>query len=297
MTSDSPHVSFPSSMCQSSLFRETTHGSGDEHLGPQDISLTLVPGSARDPLPRAVAFGEDGAPTGWRLKEENGADGPGDALFWGDLQNGKKHGKGRYVLADGTLYVGEFHNGLAHGEGTIQWPNKNVYTGQWKDGQASGHGLLRRPGEWQYVGQFLEDMRHGHGRCEWASRAWYDGGWSWDQKQGVGEDGEDALGATLGRVFSFQNGERQELLVEAPMAPLSSKFKADARWQGTLRVKLGKVVSKKNQGQQTETCQPEVPADTSETQPLSKVLPPRLPQAPAAVEADSGTSSLSPAHI
>lgn len=297
---DSPNVSLQSSMGQSTMWPGTSIGTRDDHASPQDVSLTLLPSRPPDPLPLPVAFAEDGSPTGWRLKEEEHQ----DALYWGDLQNGKKHGKGRYALTDGTVYVGEFQNGLAEGEGTIQWPNKHVYTGQWKNGQASGHGLLRRPGEWQYVGQFFEDMRHGTGRCEWASRAWYDGSWSFDQKQGLGEDGDDAEGATHGQVFAFQDGVRQDLLVEAPMAPLSSKFKADARWQGTVRVKLGKVVSKKKQGEETEAdpqkvatgVSPETVTDIQQL-PLSQALPPKLPPPPPQALGEIGSVVSSPSPI
>ena len=42
-------------------------------------------------------------------------------------QNGVKHGKGKFVWADGTVYEGNFNNNLMDGFGKIVYPDGKEY--------------------------------------------------------------------------------------------------------------------------------------------------------------------------
>ncbi len=58
------------------------------------------------------------------------------AGYTGEYQNGKRHGQGKMVLADGRMYVGQFENDLPNGYGEM-FDAQGVCThkGIWKDGQ------------------------------------------------------------------------------------------------------------------------------------------------------------------
>ena len=55
-------------------------------------------------------------------------------LFKGTfVENGKKHGFGRYVGSSGEEYVGEFKYDRPNGKGKQTWPNGVVYEGEYGD--------------------------------------------------------------------------------------------------------------------------------------------------------------------
>lgn len=55
------------------------------------------------------------------------------ARYDGQWQRGRWNGRGKLSFADGSSYEGEFREGLKHGLGTYRWPSGTVYTGEWKD--------------------------------------------------------------------------------------------------------------------------------------------------------------------
>uniref|UniRef100_A0A0G4H3Z3 MORN repeat-containing protein 5 n=1 Tax=Chromera velia CCMP2878 TaxID=1169474 RepID=A0A0G4H3Z3_9ALVE len=50
--------------------------------------------------------------------------------YEGDWVNGKMHGHGKYIYADGGVYEGDWYDGKMHGKGTYVFPNGNVYEGE-----------------------------------------------------------------------------------------------------------------------------------------------------------------------
>jgi hypothetical protein len=52
-----------------------------------------------------------------------------DAVFFGELINGKRNGKGIMKYKSGRVYEGEWLNDLRHGRGYERYENGNIYLG------------------------------------------------------------------------------------------------------------------------------------------------------------------------
>mgnify|MGYP003849388355 CR=1 FL=1 len=48
------------------------------------------------------------------------------------MKNGKKHGKGTFIYANGDKYEGEFKNNIFHGDGTLIFADGTKYKGNFK---------------------------------------------------------------------------------------------------------------------------------------------------------------------
>ncbi|TMW68931.1 hypothetical protein Poli38472_001087 [Pythium oligandrum] len=141
--------------------------------------------------------------------------------YTGEWQDGKKHGYGVFVYANGSKYEGEWFHDLRHGKGTCWVRDKTPgakkgllrkqYAGDWEDDMRHGLGTLfredggRYEGEWVrnkragdgkmvyggdapsvYDGQWLNNERSGHGVLVLANGDRYDGHWLNDKKEGPG---------------------------------------------------------------------------------------------------------------
>jgi len=62
-------------------------------------------------------------------------------VYEGELKDGKRHGRGVYLWADGNRYEGDWKDGKAHGHGVVVWVNGDRYEGDWKDDKWYGHGV------------------------------------------------------------------------------------------------------------------------------------------------------------
>lgn len=60
---------------------------------------------------------------------------PHGEVYYGEIVDFKKHGKGYLFLADGSKYVGEFANGLISGNGTYYVDDLPVSKGLWQKGE------------------------------------------------------------------------------------------------------------------------------------------------------------------
>ncbi len=106
--------------------------------------------------------------------------------YLGDYLNGKKHGKGSYKFADGTIYTGYFKNDQPHGNGSIKYFNGDSYIGEFVNGKMNGQGTytFSKTGE-KYVGQWKDNRRHGQGTLYWSNGGNWSGIWENDkQKKG-----------------------------------------------------------------------------------------------------------------
>lgn len=92
--------------------------------------------------------------------------------YTGDWKDGKKHGFGALVYANGSKYEGEWKEGKRHGRG--------VY---WVVGEGpSGGDKLRK----QYAGEWIDDKRHGVGTLFYPNGARYEGFWVNNKREGTG---------------------------------------------------------------------------------------------------------------
>lgn len=119
--------------------------------------------------------------------------------FTGTLKDGKKYGKGKYFLINGTYIDGNFENDMLVGKGEIYYENGDVYTGDIKDNKPSGEGIItyKSHGDYKtsgtYKGTFKNGLPNGKGVSKIVSKdvdesnknSTYEGTW----KDGL-EDGE-----------------------------------------------------------------------------------------------------------
>jgi hypothetical protein len=100
---------------------------------------------------------------------------PDGSRYYGELADGKFHGRGRLIWPNGSRHEGEFENGLASGQGESLYPNGDLYKGEFRLGQASGRGRLVTVSGTVYEGMFANDMPNGHGVYRMADGATYEG--------------------------------------------------------------------------------------------------------------------------
>ena len=76
--------------------------------------------------------------------------------YEGQMNNGKRTGKGAYTWADGGKYVGDFVNDNSHGKGTRTWARGDRYEGDFVNDKRTGKGIyICRSGQ-RYTGDFQE---------------------------------------------------------------------------------------------------------------------------------------------
>ena len=109
-----------------------------------------------------------------------------DAVFRGELENGKRsgfgamvyrknrvyeglwasdyrEGKGMERYSNGNKYEGDFKKGKADGRGIYNWANGEVYDGEWRVGVKEGYGMWRGIFGDSYLGQWKNSKADGHG--------------------------------------------------------------------------------------------------------------------------------------
>ena len=47
---------------------------------------------------------------------------------------------------DGAIYKGNVENGRRHGFGKYYYPSGNIYEGEWSEGKRDGHGIFKYKG-------------------------------------------------------------------------------------------------------------------------------------------------------
>ena len=63
-----------------------------------------------------------------------------------ELRDGRQHGRGSFVRANGDRYEGEWREGRPHGQGTYTTADGTVYEGSWREGCFGG-----RDGRWAWM--------------------------------------------------------------------------------------------------------------------------------------------------
>ncbi len=122
--------------------------------------------------------------------------------YEGQVENGKRHGRGRQTYANGSVYDGEWLKDQRSGKGRQTYADRIVlrYDGEWLKDQRHGKGREDTVfGD--YDGNWLNDNRHGFGQYNWTN--------------GGGEEGEFKTGrlwtgrltARNGKVLKVVNGD------------------------------------------------------------------------------------------
>ncbi|XP_071946110.1 MORN repeat-containing protein 1-like isoform X2 [Antedon mediterranea] len=107
--------------------------------------------------------------------------------YEGEWKEGKKHGHGKLLMADGGYYEGEFVNGEIQGHGFRKWAvSGNTYSGQFECGEMTGFGVLTCPDGTVYEGEFQNNMKEGHGILKYADGAVYEGSFHKNKRHGGG---------------------------------------------------------------------------------------------------------------
>jgi len=94
---------------------------------------------------------------------------PGGYTYEGEVKAGTEvwHGRGVYVRASGgeeQMHEGWFKDGNRHGRGRSIWQDGSVYEGELKQGRKDGFGTFHFGASGRsYVGSWVMDKREGHG--------------------------------------------------------------------------------------------------------------------------------------
>jgi hypothetical protein len=97
---------------------------------------------------------------------------PNESVTWsGACANAMAQGRGTSalrVLIEGewkkkSEFTGEMKDGKKHGRGFLVWANGNSYEGNFKDGKQHGHGVYVKANGVRYEGDFKNGKRHGRG--------------------------------------------------------------------------------------------------------------------------------------
>lgn len=110
----------------------------------------------------------------------------GGGSYTGYLVQGVKHGKGKWIREDGTVWEGTFHHGSFTGTGNYIYESGAVYNGQWVNGKLHGKGTMTWVDGNTYTGDFVEGKRTGKGTMTWADGTVYTGDFVDNNRTGQG---------------------------------------------------------------------------------------------------------------
>ena len=84
-------------------------------------------------------------------------------VYEGQWQNDAKNGRGMERYSNGNRYEGEFLNGKPHGKGVYTWANGEVYEGEWAFGLKEGQGIWKGIFGDSYIGEWRQSKATGYG--------------------------------------------------------------------------------------------------------------------------------------
>ena len=108
--------------------------------------------------------------------------------FMGEIQNGKRQGKGKILFPDGGYYEGEFKDDNYHGKGTLL-VKEYKYTGEFEEGKKKGKGKIEyfNPSKKIYEGSFIDDVQCGYGKELSEDGTYYEGFFANGKKDNKGK--------------------------------------------------------------------------------------------------------------
>ncbi|KAL4456885.1 hypothetical protein ABPG74_014523 [Tetrahymena malaccensis] len=108
--------------------------------------------------------------------------------YEGEWQNDYKFGRGFELYPNGNRYEGYFVNGKSEGMGTYVWANNEIYDGQWLGGMKHGSGMWRGPKGDSYIGEWKFGKSDGYGVHTWVNGDRYEGQFKVCLKHGEGSE-------------------------------------------------------------------------------------------------------------
>ena len=136
-------------------------------------------------------------------------------VYEGDWVNDQLNGKGIVKLTDGTTFEGDFVDGNVTGKGIHKWPSGHVYEGDWVENKRTGKGILKFPDGAVYEGDFVDGKETGKGIYKWPDGSSYKGDFLNDKI--IATDAEIATqrDKSLALIKSQANAKKQEMLKES----------------------------------------------------------------------------------
>ena len=145
---------------------------------------------------------------------------PDGSIYEGYWRDDQVEGYGRLIHADGDYYEGEWLNDKAHGKGKYIHLDGSFYEGEWVRDKQEGHGVEKSADGSIYTGEFVEGMKHGKGKIVWPNGSSYSGDFNQNRLEGKGKytwgDGrvyegewEDSKMHGYG-VFTWKDGRKYE---------------------------------------------------------------------------------------
>ncbi len=146
-----------------------------------------------------------------------------NGTYTGEVVNGVREGKGKFVMNNGAVAYGEWVNDFMHGEGIYRSFNGEViYEGNFVNGDMEGPGVLKTENGDEFEGVFKDGKLNGQGTIKNSvGQIYYEGEFSDNKMHGYGilsllddderYEGEFVDGIPTGEAtYYFSNGDRQE---------------------------------------------------------------------------------------
>jgi hypothetical protein len=121
-----------------------------------------------------------------RLHGRGRLDWPTGSSYEGEFRDGLMWGRGEARYRNGRSYVGEFVRGTFEGKGRFAYPEGDVYDGEYKSGEIITGRYERKDGA-RYEGGFRDWKFHGPGRYTDAQGITYEGTFTDGSLQGTGK--------------------------------------------------------------------------------------------------------------
>ena len=99
--------------------------------------------------------------------------------------DGKMHGNGEYIYANGGKYTGDWENGKHHGKGIMTFANGSLYEGEFAFNKKNGIGKFIIASGDEYSGSFFKNRKHGRGRFVYSDGVIEDGYFLNDEYTGL----------------------------------------------------------------------------------------------------------------
>jgi len=111
---------------------------------------------------------------------------PNGDKFLGESKDGKRHGRGKYTIADGkTFWEGTWEGDLLSGHGTYSGED-GKYEGDFEASEKSGKGDFVWRTNDRYTGDWYRDTMNGEGQYYWPDGKVYSGFFRDGQRNGLG---------------------------------------------------------------------------------------------------------------